>query len=344
LTYFDKPYGKKVELWDQSVLRSDYLVRWLQHSIAVNSSETNVLAINVDYSDYGRVEKIVKENGWPDTHPLTWYKPGQNATGIDCYIYATEVILMAYRPRMKLCPYYGIEKNPTKRHNMISIPTVNTKVMHMDGQPVNRHQKPTGIIRYLINNHCAPGAHVLVCGFGSGSEIVGCLQSGMNVIGVEQDSRQFEALRARLLNWEDEEVLDVDTFDFEDDDIEIISSKVKPTVVKVEQQQQEPKAKETETKAEDTEKQKPEETEVTDTKKVKLPEPGDMCMVCGKDWTVGEKAVCTQDSMAFHQECGTWGQKGRGKKIKKDIFCCPECCILSKYKIVEETTEASAVY
>ena len=56
------------------------------------------------------------------------------------------------------------------------------------------------MIKHFISKHCSPSDFVLILGFGSGSEIVGALQSNMNVVGVEKDPRQFNALKARLVS------------------------------------------------------------------------------------------------------------------------------------------------
>ena len=91
-----------------------------------------------------------------------------------------------------------------KRHNLCVFPAASTKVMHPDGKPVNIHQKPTALMRYFVRRHCAPGDTALVLGFGSGSEVIGALQENHSVIALEQDERQYGALRSRLLNWRQE--------------------------------------------------------------------------------------------------------------------------------------------
>jgi hypothetical protein len=204
LIFFDLPYGKKVEHWDQRAFTDLEMEQMLQQIVAINGSQNSVLVFVLDIEDFGRYAKVVRANGWGYIHKMTWYKPMHNATGVGCYIYATEVIMVCYRPNQHATQWFGKEKNPTKRHDIFALPACTTKIMHTDHREVNKHQKPTGLIRFFIEKHCGPSDFVLVLGFGSGSEIIGAVQSNVNVVGVEQDPRQFNAFRARLLSYKKE--------------------------------------------------------------------------------------------------------------------------------------------
>jgi hypothetical protein len=204
LIFFDLPFGKKVEHWDERAFTDAELEQMLENIVAINGAKKSVLVLVLDVNDFGRYAKVVKAQGWTNVHKMTWYKTDHNATGVGCYIFATEIIMVCYRPNWHETQWYGMEKNPTKRHDLFALPACSTKTIHTDGVEVNKHQKPTGLIRFFIENHCGPSDFVLVLGFGSGSEIIGAVQSNVNVVGVEQDVRQFNAFRARLLSYEDE--------------------------------------------------------------------------------------------------------------------------------------------
>ena len=85
------------------------------------------------------------------------------------------------------------------RHNLIFAHQVGPKRKFAGSDAdVNTTQKNPNVASCLGRIMCAPGAHALVLGAGSGSEVVGLARVGVNVVAVERDTKQFKALTERL--------------------------------------------------------------------------------------------------------------------------------------------------
>ena len=119
---------------------------------------------------------------------------------MDCFIFAVEVVLVGYkggRPKLSFD-----EPNPMLRHNLIYSHRVASKWKRVDSDaPVNTCQKHTGVAFELARTFCRPGSNALVLGAGSGSDVIGCLRAGVNVVAVESDQAQFAGCRARLVDY-----------------------------------------------------------------------------------------------------------------------------------------------
>ena len=90
--------------------------------------------------------------------------------------------------------------DPKKRHNYIACKPVSTYARDDDGVVINPCQKPPEIMKWLCSNHLAPGSTVLVIGAGAGGEVIGAVQACCNVVAVEKDKRQFDALQSILVS------------------------------------------------------------------------------------------------------------------------------------------------
>ena len=120
LIFFDLPFGKKIEHLDARAFTGAELEQILQHIVAINGANNSALVLVLHVNDFGRYAKIVKAQGWTDVHKMTWYKTGHNATGVGCYIFATDIIMVCYRPNWHDTQGFGMEKNPTKRHDIFA--------------------------------------------------------------------------------------------------------------------------------------------------------------------------------------------------------------------------------
>jgi hypothetical protein len=79
--------------------------------------------------------------------------------------------------------------------------SVNINRYQLSGQdePVNTCQKHSGIAYHLASICARPDSNALVIGAGSGSDVIGCLRAGVNVVAVDKDATQFQWCKARLL-------------------------------------------------------------------------------------------------------------------------------------------------
>ena len=100
---------------------------------------------------------------------------------------------------MKACKLSFADMNPLRRHNVLIGHQVGTKLKHLGTDTeVNTTQKNPNIASALGRILCPPGGHALVIGAGSGSEVVGLARAGVNVVGIERDPLQFQALTERV--------------------------------------------------------------------------------------------------------------------------------------------------
>lgn len=67
-----------------------------------------------------------------------------------------------------------------------------------DGTKVHPTQKPTEIIRKMIEDSTEPGAVVLDPFMGSGTTAVACIQTGRNFIGFEQEEKYHQIAMGRI--------------------------------------------------------------------------------------------------------------------------------------------------
>lgn len=64
--------------------------------------------------------------------------------------------------------------------------------------PSHPHEKPLGVMRWLIETMCPPGATVLDPFMGSGTTGVACVETGRNFIGIEIDPEYFAIAERRI--------------------------------------------------------------------------------------------------------------------------------------------------
>lgn len=59
-------------------------------------------------------------------------------------------------------------------------------------------QKPTPLLRYLIETYSLPGQVIMDCTMGSGATGVACKETGRGFVGIELDAGYFEIARAQM--------------------------------------------------------------------------------------------------------------------------------------------------
>jgi hypothetical protein len=195
------PFGLDLAPWD--VLLTDVeLERFFMQLNVVNTSQQTMLALVVHFADAGRVKAAMEAAGYQSVHPFYVYKPSQNVKGTDCFIFAVEMILIGYLGGSRDRGLVFGERNPVGRHNLLFGHNVGSRYqLSGQGEPVNTCQKHPGIAHHLATICARPGSNALVIGSGSGSDVVGCLRAGLNVVAIDKDSKQFQGCKARLLGY-----------------------------------------------------------------------------------------------------------------------------------------------
>jgi len=198
LVFWDMPYGLGLAPWDSALLTDIELETFFQQLAVVNRARQHCLVLSCVWHDAGRLRKFMMENAYSDIHPLYVYKPMQNTTGME-WIFAVEIMIVGYKGGIRGCNLTFSDMNPLTRHNLILGHQVGSKIKHVgEDVEVNTTQKNPNTASTIGRIMCKPGAYALVIGAGSGSEVLGLARVGVNVVGIERDSKQFMSLTQRI--------------------------------------------------------------------------------------------------------------------------------------------------
>ena len=137
--------------------------------------------------------RSLKGHGYVDIQVLYWYKFNQNTEGTDNFVYAFELIVIAFRNSRKDVKWY-LPKNPLLRHNMIHGPSLRKFHTLSGGKPINKTQKPPYVTYLICKAFLDPGSNILVVGSGSGGDVEGAVAAHMNTFAIEKDKKQFDAV------------------------------------------------------------------------------------------------------------------------------------------------------
>ena len=191
------PYGMALAEWDVLLPELDVEILFQQLAV-INRARAHCLILGCIWHDVGRMRQAMLANGYTDVHVLVVYKPQQNTSGME-WINALEHLVVGYKSGIKACRLTFSDLNPIFRHNVLFSHQVGPK-LRFAGQEVvvNETQKNPNVASAIGRIMCIPGSRALVLGAGSGSEVVGLARIGVNVVGVECDTRQFQALTQRI--------------------------------------------------------------------------------------------------------------------------------------------------
>jgi hypothetical protein len=195
--FADWPYGYNLFKYDLKLSKS-FCTQVYQQFDAVRSNDNHVTVNFCSPQDLCMVSEVMKERKYSNVENLYWFKPGQTMTGTPkSYTPAVETGLIGFYPSSDDIPWYT-SADPVKRHNVLHHPSVKTLAKNAVGGAINVTEKPPALAKWILGNHCEPGSTVLIVGAGAGGDIVGAVQANLNVVAVEVDRMQFEALRAHL--------------------------------------------------------------------------------------------------------------------------------------------------
>ena len=151
--------------------------------------------------DTAIVHEAMAERGYKNMSYIFWEKPNHYVEGpntrltpsvemgtVGCYPDASHIKVNA-------------SSNPRDRPNIVRAPSVLTLAKDLAGNVINATEKPPGLAQWLFNTYCPKGSTVLIVGTGAGGCVKGAVEAGMNVIGVENDEKQFKALESEMHKW-----------------------------------------------------------------------------------------------------------------------------------------------
>jgi hypothetical protein len=97
--------------------------------------------------------------------------------------------------------HWNVSDDPRLRPNFFSCPSVASLAKDSSGAIINVTEKPPQLAEFLLGMFCKKGANVLIVGTGAGGCVKGALKAGMNVIGVENDEKQYNQLKSEMNAW-----------------------------------------------------------------------------------------------------------------------------------------------
>lgn len=195
--YIDTAYGYGLFPWDVQITTL-WLRNVLKQVDAMRTNDDHIAVLFSKILDVSMINDVLIERKYADVTQIYWQKPGQIMVGSNKkYTPCVEVATIGFFPNASAIEWYTSDQ-PVLRHNFIQIPSVKALAKAVDGEPINVCQKPPEVSKFILGNHCTPGTNVLVVGAGAGGDILGAVQAGLNVVAVEVDKRQFDALRGHL--------------------------------------------------------------------------------------------------------------------------------------------------
>ena len=174
---------------------------------AVQSGVSGVIALWGAWTMLPQYYKVLQKTNYnKDLHKVFWYKENQNVEGNkDQFTLAVEELLLGrMKTTDKALNTCQLPNNPVERHNIITGPTLHTYKKNEMGEKINLHEKPKYLATWLCETFTKPGDWVLVIGAGAGGEVFGALDGLCNVVAIEKDPEQAEALESNLRRYESE--------------------------------------------------------------------------------------------------------------------------------------------
>ena len=198
---WDPPFGFNMAPWDETPFSPEQVQTAFNQMRAVQKSKDGnwVLCIYVPIAQYGMYEEVMRANHATSVECVYWVKPNHNKLGTNNFINAMQpvmVVVFGEVPQKN-----NMSDNPLERANLRTAPSPRTLTkLAGTSTPVNVTEKPPCIAEMLALVYCHTdrGKYTLVPCSGAGGDVVGLLVAGRNVIAIDKDPIQCEALVARL--------------------------------------------------------------------------------------------------------------------------------------------------
>ena len=196
------PYGLGIAPWDNVAPTEEELKTLIEGFMYLKGTKTLVTVVlwsNV--FELGLVKKVLADMNFKHIQVLTWYKHNLNhvAGTTMSFLHASEVCIIAHAGKMEAAAeFLNMPSDPLQRHDVIIGPRKGKKSLDVEGKEINPYEKPDYLSEWILRKVTKPGDTVLVAGFGAGGDLRGALNAGCNVIGIEQDKRQFNAVKRTI--------------------------------------------------------------------------------------------------------------------------------------------------
>lgn len=145
--------------------------------------------------------EAMRDRNYKNMTQVYWRQTDQYTEGpVNRLTNSIQMITVGFFPSSDAI-HWNVSPDPRKRTNVIDLPTVSTLAKDIGGNIINVTEKPPELIQWLLGMWCKKGSNVLMVGTGAGGCLKGALASGYNVVGVENDEKQYNQLYANMNLW-----------------------------------------------------------------------------------------------------------------------------------------------
>ncbi len=199
--YNDTPFGYGLFPHDEQI-SVHTLTEQSKQFDAFNTKGNHVWIVIHKIDDTHIVREAMVERNYQNIQQVYWYKPGHYVEGPihRLTVACGDIITIGFMPRADAITW-NVSDDPRERHNFFSHPSVLTLAKDSAGNPINVTEKPPALAAHLCGMFCQKGSTILVIGTGAGGCVKGMLQAGFNVIGVENDEKQYNQLFSEMNSW-----------------------------------------------------------------------------------------------------------------------------------------------
>ena len=198
--YTDAPFGYELFPHDQQITLQG-LTNQSKQFDAINTKESHVWIVIHKVDDIGIVKEAMTARGYQNLQNVYWIKPDHYVAGpIHRLTPVVEVVTFGCLPNAQGI-HWNVSEDPRQRPNVFSCKSVGSLARDSSGNVINVTEKPPELAKHLLGMFCKKGGTVLIVGTGAGGCVKGALEAGLNVIGVENDEKQYNQLYAEMNAW-----------------------------------------------------------------------------------------------------------------------------------------------
>ena len=198
--YTDSPFGFDLFPHDQQITVTSMMNQSKQFD-AFNTLSAHAWIVVHKIDDTHIVKEAMEMRGYKNLQQVFWEKPGHYVNGAMSRLTPViEVVTIGCTPNADAI-HWNVSSDPRLRPNLFSCPSVLSLARDSTGTVINVTEKPPQLAEFLLGMVCKKGSNVLIVGTGAGGDVKGALNAGMNVIGVENDEKQYIQLKSEMNAW-----------------------------------------------------------------------------------------------------------------------------------------------
>ena len=198
--YTDAPFGFDLFPHDQQIT-AQWLISQSKQFDAINTKGNHVWIVIHKGDDQHIVKEAMEDRGYKNIQQVYWIMPDHYVEGaVNRFTPSVQVVSIGFIPDSGKI-FWNVSADPRQRQNYFMHPSLLTLAKDTSGNVINVTEKPPELAAFLLGMFCKPGATVLIVGTGAGGCVKGAVKAGLNVVGVDNDEKQFNSLFSELNGW-----------------------------------------------------------------------------------------------------------------------------------------------